>query len=143
MRRAIPNGRARWPRAPATRTPRAHRGRGIHVANRGCSLRARARAARRMNRCRCRASPSFSLRKDLGQVEGPVLGCIFEAQTDLVCAQVMYGSEVAFDLFANPLARLVQFARDGGLMLASQRADLREREILQIVIGEPQALGGR
>lgn len=48
-----------------------------------------------------------------------------------------------FHLFAQLAARTVELPRDGGFVLAKQAANLRERQVLHVIIGKPQTVARR
>ena len=57
--------------------------------------------------------------------------------------QLLFFAKNLFDLPAQVIPRAVQLARNGGLVFAEQLADLREREIVRVVISQPQSVARR
>src|SRR5579862_2354544 len=86
---------------------------------------------------------SFDVRERARQVELKIARRKIITQPNLVLAQVVAVAQRPLDLALKMIARAGQPARDGGLMLVHQAANLPQREIVPVVVRHPHPIPRR
>src|SRR5208282_1331691 len=131
-----PSALAHRRRARSPRTRRAGPPRGNRAPRRPGFRAASTRPSRRI--CLCRRYSSPGLRERAGEIEWPIARRVLKTSTELIVAQAIFLPERTLDAAPNLAARASNMARDGGFVLAEQRAGFRQRELLRVIIGKAQ-----